>query len=154
MTDGRVAAAAAIPYGRDSVHVLLVECDPLTAIVTSRAFASLARVAKVTIAIDGQDALDRLQSGACSPYQLIIVSELSMPRVTGMELIVALRRRLAFEATPFAVLTASAAPLDRAEATRMQVQGYFVRAGRGDLLVRVLSWLSDHDTRLPLRPSR
>lgn len=135
------------------MHVLLVEDDPLTALVTARALRQVPAVATVTIAIDGQDAFDRLRSGAIGPERLVILTDLSMPRMSGLELVAAIATLPELRGQPVAVLTTSNDPADRAAALALHVAGYFVKsAGRG-YLDAMLAWLRTYGASLAPLPT-
>jgi CheY-like chemotaxis protein len=60
-------------------------------------------------ALDGQDALEQVQSG---PPPCLIVLDLEMPRLTGPELIAALRTDSRCAAIPLVSMTAGPSPVD------------------------------------------
>jgi CheY-like chemotaxis protein len=122
------------------VHVLLVEDEPLTALVTASALRELPDVAKVTIAVDGADALDRLRSGAIAHDRLVILTDLNMPRMTGLELLDELKKIPSLRDKPVAVMTTSTDPADREAALAHRVAGYFIKTGRG-YLDSLRAWL-------------
>lgn len=133
------------------MHVLLVEDDSLTALVTARALRQLPTVDRVSVAVDGQDAFDRLRSGAITPDRLVILTDLSMPRMSGLELVAAIATLPALRDNPVAVLTTSNDPADRKAAAALHVAGYFMKsAGRG-YLDAMLSWLGGYGATLPKR---
>lgn len=135
---------------RRRAHVLLVEDDPLTALLSARALRPLAAVESVTVAVDGLDALALLTGDRLAAADLIIVTDLSMPRMTGLELIAVLAALPQRRAAAIAVLTTSADPADRAAAIALGVDAYFVkRLGRG-YLDAMTTWLTDHISGLPL----
>jgi CheY-like chemotaxis protein len=60
-------------------------------------------------ALDGQDALEQIQSG---PPPCLIVLDLEMPRLTGPELIAALRADSRCASIPLVSMTAGPSPVD------------------------------------------
>lgn len=122
------------------VHVLLVEDEPLTALVTASALRELPGVDKVTIAVDGADALDRLRSGAIAHDRLVILTDLNMPRMTGLELLDEIEKIPSLRGKPIAVMSTSNDPADREAAFSHRVAAYFVKTGRG-YLDSVRAWL-------------
>jgi CheY-like chemotaxis protein len=131
------------------MHVLLVEDDPLTSLMTAHALRRQLGVRRVSVAVDGQDAFDRLASGAITPERLVILTDLSMPRMSGLDLVAAIASLPAFRSSPVAVLTTSNSPSDRAAAVALHVAGYFVKsAGRG-YLDAMLGWLRAYGLTLP-----
>lgn len=124
-----------------STHVLIVEDDPLTAFMTARTLRMSDRVSSVTIAIDGRDAFELLRSGTLPSGMLLVVTDLSMPRMSGLELAAALRADPALRDQPVVVLSTSGEPADRAAAAALGVAGYFVKSHGLPHLDELLGWL-------------
>lgn len=114
-------------------HVLLVEDDPVTALVTARALRELPGVGKVTIAVDGAEALSMLRGGAIAHDQVVILTDVDMPRMSGLELVEELEKIPSLRDQPVAVMTTSTDPAIRERALAHRVGAYFVKTGRGYL---------------------
>ena len=125
----------------NSIDVLMVEDDPLTAFNTRRALRRSARIKSVAVAIDGHDALDQLRRGLHTSIRLVILTDLSMPRMSGLELAAAIRAEPSLRALRIVVLTTSGDEVDRAAAAALQVAGYFVRNATPAHLDEVISCL-------------
>ena len=67
----------------------------------------------VELAHDGRSALERLATGA--PFDLVLL-DIMMPHVSGLEVLAELRRLPGREATPVIMLTAKGQESDRARA--------------------------------------
>jgi CheY-like chemotaxis protein len=93
--------------GRRKVLVVDDDADVRCCLVE---FLSRAGIAAAG-ALDGQDALEQVQSG--TPPCLIVV-DLEMPRLTGPELIAALRMDSRWAGIPLVSMTAGPAPVDLA----------------------------------------
>lgn len=65
---------------------------------------------------DGEAALRAIRGAAPAEYPDLIVSDLSMPRMTGLELIRALKADEATRSIPIAIITSSDEPHDRDDA--------------------------------------
>lgn len=113
---------------RSPIDVLLVEDDPLSAFNTKHALGRSQDVATIAVAVDGRDALDRLHDGGLDLDRLVIITDLSMPRMSGLELASAVRAEPALRAVPIIVLTSSTDDADRQAALAVPVEGYFVKA--------------------------
>ncbi len=125
-----------------SLHVLLVEDDELIALNTRRALRQSAEVVAVTLKIDGRDALDWLLGAELDPaLPLVIVTDLDMPRLCGIELMKALRREPRLCRLPVLVLTNSSRDSDRQAALALDVAGYFVKSSSDAALEGILTWL-------------
>jgi CheY-like chemotaxis protein len=129
------------------IRVLLVEDDPLSAFNTKRALRQVEEIADVTVAIDGRDALDRLRSGAFDGELLVIVTDLSMPRMSGLELAKAIGGEAALERLPIVVLTTSTDDAERQAALALNVSGFFVKSYAGTHLGEVVAWLREYCAR-------
>ncbi len=136
----------------DWVHVLLVEDEPLVALVTAQALRQVPAVAEVTIAVDGEDALTLLRSGAVRPEHLVILTDLSMPRMSGLELVAAVKQIPALRGKPIAVLTTSTDPADREAALALHVAAYFDKGGGRSYLEALVSWLRGYAATLAPSP--
>ena len=87
--------------GQLSGRVLSVDEEPLVRKLISRCLVAAGYV--VRVAVDGLDAIGKLRAG---PLELII-SDLNMPRVSGIELLEVVRKR--FPQIPVIVISALAA---------------------------------------------
>jgi CheY-like chemotaxis protein len=124
-----------------AVHVLLVEDDPLTVFNIRRLLLQTDEVASITVAVDGREALDLLLEGTLSRDRLLIITDLSMPRMSGLELLSAIRGTPSLSNLPVVVLTTSSDESDRQAAFAMQVAGYFVKAHSMRPFAEMMAWL-------------
>ena len=111
----------------DSIHLLLVEDDTLDALNVQRVFRGLVAIASVTVAQDGVEGMEVLRSGSLPLHRLVILLDLRMPRMNGLEFLRVLRADPHLRAIPVVVLTTSADEGDREQAYRMNVAGYFLK---------------------------
>ncbi len=93
---------------------------------------------QVTLAEDGQDALDRLEDAAPDA----IISDINMPRLDGFGLIQALRRKERYRAIPILVLTTESAPELKARARAAGATGWIVKPFEPDKLVQALQMIT------------
>ena len=110
--------------------VLLVEDNDLDAEKVVRAFARLGVARPLVRARNGLEALETLRASAQQgrprgPH--VVLLDLNMPRMNGIEFLEELRAEPAIAATPVFVLTTSGRETDIAAAHRHHVAGYMVK---------------------------
>jgi len=109
------------------IHLLLVEDDDLDVMNVHRALAQASEVASITVARDGVEALALLRSGQLAMERLVLVADLRMPRMSGLDLLKAMREDAQLKRIPTVVLTTSDDPSDREQAFGLGAAGYFVK---------------------------
>lgn len=108
------------------VTLFIVDDDDIDAIALERALRKLRLLNTVQRARDGQEALDLLRAGVIStPY--IILLDLNMPRMNGLEFLQALRADPALTHSVVFVLTTSKSDEDLVSAYRKHVAGYVLK---------------------------
>ena len=98
------------------LNILLVEDDQVDVMNVQRAFAKRQIANPLRVAGNGVEALERLRSGEVSPHRLLILLDLNMPRMNGIEFLRELRRDPELRHLPVVVLTTSTAEEDIARA--------------------------------------
>jgi two-component system chemotaxis sensor kinase CheA len=78
----------------------------------------------VTVAVDGQHALEQLRA---EPFELV-VSDVEMPRLNGMELVASMRADPALHGIPAVLLTSLASEQDRQRGMDAGAQAYIVKS--------------------------
>jgi CheY-like chemotaxis protein len=117
------------------VHVLLVEDDEVDTYAVQRAFAAAKISNEITVARDGYEALSILcghEGYERLPRPYIILLDINMPRMNGIEFLRALRRDSELESSVVFMLTTSAAQEDMMAAYKEKVAGYFLKQNVGD----------------------
>jgi CheY-like chemotaxis protein len=109
------------------IHLLLVEDDDLDVMNVHRALASAPEVASITVARDGVEALKLLRAGELPMERLIVLADLRMPRMSGLDLLKEMRADSRLKRVPTVVLTTSDDPHDRDAAFCLGAAGYFVK---------------------------
>lgn len=108
--------------------ILLVEDNPMDVDLTLRAFARRRLANPVEVARDGEEALawiPRWEAGA--PLPLVILLDLKLPRVSGLEVLQQLRAHPISQDLPIVVLTSSREDQDVATAYRFHANSYIVK---------------------------
>jgi CheY-like chemotaxis protein len=109
-------------------RVLHVEDDDLDALNVQRLMRQNDAVIEVTVAHDGIEALEILRSHGSDLHELVILLDISMPRMNGLEFLRELRADPDLCHLPVVVLSTSDHDADRATAYRFNVAGYLVKA--------------------------
>jgi CheY-like chemotaxis protein len=117
------------------VRVLLVEDDEIDAEVVRRAFRRLKIVNPITIVNNGYEALDVLRGEngrerLRRPY--VILLDLNMPRMNGIEFLQQLRQDPELTQSIVFVLTTSSDQADRIAAYSSHVAGYILKKRIGE----------------------
>lgn len=109
------------------IHLLLVEDDDLDVMNVHRALASASEIASITVARDGVEALRMLRSAELPLERLVVLADLRMPRMSGLDLLKELRADARLKRIPTVVLTTSDDPHDRDAAFCLGAAGYFIK---------------------------
>ena len=109
------------------IHLLLVEDDDLDVMNVNRALSQAPEVASITVARDGVEALKMLRADEIGLERLVVLVDLRMPRMSGLDLLKELRADPRLKRVPTVVLTTSDDPHDRDAAFCLGAAGYFVK---------------------------
>jgi two-component system response regulator len=117
----------------ETPHVLLVEDNPDHEELIRRAFAEREPPVSLAVARHGEEALDYLyrrgeyQDPGKSPRPRLILLDLRLPRVDGLEVLGEIKSSPALRATPVVVLTTSDSDHDVARAYSQHANSYLVK---------------------------
>jgi CheY-like chemotaxis protein len=92
-----------------------------------RAFEKGGVVNPLWVAGDGVEALEMLRGKEMPQERRIVLLDLNMPRMNGIEFLRAIRADPVHRVTPVVVLTTSNDERDRVEAYKLNVAGYLVK---------------------------
>lgn len=106
------------------VQVLLVEDDEVDVMNVKRAFEKNNILNPLYVAGNGLEALSMLRDGRVPPERRLVLLDLNMPGMGGIEFLRELRADPALRATPVVVLTTSGDEKDRINAYDFHVAGY------------------------------
>jgi CheY-like chemotaxis protein len=112
-------------YG--SAGILLADDDRIDTKAFLRALRKLGDDRDVTVACDGLEAWELLQ-GANGLRPGMIVLDINMPRMNGLELLRRIREHEPLRETPVFMLTTSDDDSDRLDALQLNVSGYIVKS--------------------------
>lgn len=108
--------------------ILLVEDNPVDLDLTLRAFAKRKLSNPVHVARDGAEALSwipRWEAG--EPWPALILLDLKLPKVDGLEVLRQLKTHPALRVIPVVVLTTSSEDVDMQQAYRLGANSYIVK---------------------------
>jgi CheY-like chemotaxis protein len=109
------------------LNILLVEDDQVDVMNVQRAFKKNNIKNPLWVAGNGVDALDKLRGGEIPLTRLLVLLDLNMPRMNGIEFLRHLRADGELRHLPVVVLTTSDDERDRVEAYHLNVAGYIVK---------------------------
>jgi DNA-binding NarL/FixJ family response regulator len=106
--------------------VLLVEDDAIDTMTVRRAFRDLKLVNPLAHATNGEEALEYLRN-AENPKPCVILLDLNMPRMNGVEFMKAVKADSVLKKIPIVVLTTSRDDRDIVESYKLSAAGYIVK---------------------------
>jgi CheY-like chemotaxis protein len=109
------------------LNILLVEDDEVDVLNVKRAFDKNHITNPLFVAGNGLEALNKLRSGEVPPGRRIVLLDLNMPRMNGIEFLRELRNDPLLAPTPVVVLTTSNNDRDKIDAFNFNVAGYLVK---------------------------
>jgi len=109
------------------LNILLVEDDEVDVMTVKRAFKSNHITNPLFVAADGIEALEKLRSSEVPKGRRLVLLDLNMPRMNGIEFLQELRNDAELASTPVVVLTTSNDDQDKVNAYNMNVAGYLLK---------------------------
>jgi CheY-like chemotaxis protein len=134
-----------------SINILLVEDDEVDIMNVRRAFKKGGVKNSLFVAGNGLEALDMLtgQSGkppVVPPGRRLILLDLNMPKMGGIEFLRVLRANAELKAIPVVVLTTSGEDCDRVQAYDFNVAGYLLKPIAFEPFVQTMTTLNTYWT--------
>ena len=124
---GQDIKAAVLLMSNGLLNIFLVEDDEVDVMNVKRAFAQNNIRNPLFIAHDGVEALEKLRSGEIPNERRVVLLDLNMPRMNGIEFLREVRNDPALCSTTVVVLTTSKNEQDRIAAYNLNVAGYLVK---------------------------
>ena len=112
------------------VNILLVEDDYLDIMNVERELKKINIEHPLHVARNGREALSMLRGEGVpkiSPAPSVILLDINMPKMNGIEFLTELRREPEFSHIPVFIMTTSNEESDRMAAQRLNVAGYIVK---------------------------
>lgn len=114
----------------ESVEILLVEDNPSDAEMTMRALGKHNLANNVHVATDGQQALDYVFSPGSGPSPRLVILDLKLPKVSGLEVLATMKGDPRTKSIPVVVLTSSKEERDLFETYDLGTNSYIVKPVR------------------------
>lgn len=109
------------------LNILLVEDDEIDVMNVKRAFQKAHIANPLFVAGDGVEALEKLRSGEVPKNRRIVLLDLNMPRMNGIEFLKEVRNDPNLHCTTVVILTTSNDDRDIVEAYNLNVAGYLLK---------------------------
>ena len=133
-----------------TLNILLVDDDAVDVMNVQRAFKKSNIQNTLYVAGDGRQALELLRNGSVPSSNRLILLDLNMPRMNGLEFLRALRDDPELRATPVVVLTTSNDDRDRLQSYAHNVAGYLVKPVASPAFVELMAALNAYWSRVEL----
>ena len=134
-----------------AVNILLVEDDEVDVMNVTRAFQRSSITNPLYVASNGLEALEMLRGvegakPAVPGTRRIILLDINMPKMSGIEFLTELRKDPQLAPTPVIVLTTSDEDQDRVEAYKLNVAGYILKPVTFSSFAEVMAALNHYWT--------
>lgn len=110
-----------------TLNILLVEDDEVDVMNVQRSFKKNNISNPLYVAGNGVEALEMLRNGSVPSQNRLILLDINMPKMNGIEFLRALRADPILRSSPVVVLTTSNDDKDRMESFQLNVAGYLLK---------------------------
>jgi CheY-like chemotaxis protein len=110
-----------------ALNILLVEDDVIDVMNVRRALQRSNIANPLFVAGNGEEALRMLRDGTVPEQRRLVLLDLNMPRMNGIEFLRELRKDPQLQATSVVVLSTSNGDRDKVDAYRLNVAGYLLK---------------------------
>jgi len=124
-----------------TVTILLVEDDEVDVKALRWAFQNLKIANPLLVACDGVQALEMLPT---VPRPYLIITDINMPRMNGIEFLRKLRQSEEFRDSIVFVLTTSNDEQDKIDAYDLNVAGYMLKSDMGTSFTRAIGMIENY----------
>jgi len=132
------------------LNILLVDDDEVDVMNVQRAFKKANITNPVYVAGNGIEALDMLRGSAMPQHRRIVLLDINMPKMNGIEFLREIRTDPVLRTLCVVVLTTSNEDRDRVEAFQLNVAGYLLKPVTFIEFVDVMSTLNKYWTLMEL----
>jgi CheY-like chemotaxis protein len=110
-----------------ALNILLVDDDEVDVMTVKRAFSKANITNRLFVASNGVEALELLRSGSIPQQRRLVLLDLNMPKMNGLEFLRAVRADPELASLTIVVLTTSNEDRDRVDAFQLNVAGYLLK---------------------------
>jgi CheY-like chemotaxis protein len=110
-----------------TLNILLVVDDEVDVMNVQRSFKKNNISNPLYLAGNGVEALEMLRNGSVPTQNRLILLDINMPKMNGIEFLRELRADAALQSSPVVVLTTSNDDKDRMETYQLNVAGYLLK---------------------------
>jgi CheY-like chemotaxis protein len=110
-----------------ALNILLVDDDEVDVMTVKRAFQKANITNRLFVASNGVEALEMLRGGSIPQSRRLVLLDLNMPRMNGLEFLREVRNDPALSTLTVVVLTTSNEDRDRVDAFQLNVAGYLLK---------------------------
>lgn len=135
------------------VHILLVEDNPQDVEITRRALEKGQVKNRLTVARDGQEALDILEALKSDDPPALILLDLNLPRLNGIEVLQVIKADPHLRRIPVIVLTTSTREEDVVRAYDLGVNTFISKPVRFEDFMRVVMTIQEYWILIATLPS-
>ncbi len=133
-----------------TLNILLVDDDEIDVMNVRRAFEKGRITNPLFVAEDGERALEMLRNGEVPSERRIVLLDLNMPRLNGIEFLRVIRADPALRGLPVVVLTTSDDDRDKIDAYDLNVAGYLLKPVTVGTFVEVMAAVNNYWTLVEL----
>ena len=130
---------------KEKEHILLVEDDLVDAMTVKRAFKELKIPNPIIHLSNGEEALVYLKDSK-EKTPAIILLDLNMPRMNGIEFLEILKKEECFKSIPVIILTTSTEYQDRKNSFQQSAAGYMVKPVNYRDFIEMMKTISNYWT--------
>jgi len=129
-----------------TLHILLIEDDEVDVMNVRRAFQKNHIANPLYVAGNGLEGLEMLRNGKVPEGRRLVLLDLNLPKMNGIEFLRALRADPALSTISVVVLTTSANERDKVDAYKLNVAGYLLKPVTFVNFVEVMATLNKYWT--------
>ncbi|HOO76177.1 MAG TPA: response regulator [Tepiditoga sp.] len=112
---------------KNNKKILLAEDDIIDVMTIKRALKEINITNPLIIKENGEEALNYLMSIEKNEYPCIIISDINMPKLNGIEFLKEIKKNDELKRIPFVILTTSKEEADKCESFNLGVSGYMIK---------------------------